>query len=129
MQPMDDPPKKRRFWQFHLSTLLLMVILAGTFVTLNMPRNWVELGGSGSTSRYCVYSYSNVGWPFNVKYLKHDFSNEKRDVWTEFEVDNPSSLIWNAGMGLVFVALSGVISESLIRRREGRKQPELPDAR
>ena len=99
-----------------------MVILAGTFVTLNMPRNWDGGDGGGPTSRYCVYYYSNVGWPFNVKYLKRNISNEKSEVTTEVEVNTPSTLIWNTGIGLAFVVLAGVISEFfIIRRRDTRK--------
>jgi len=36
---MDEPPKKRRFWQLHLSTLMILSVEASLLVLLNISKS------------------------------------------------------------------------------------------
>jgi hypothetical protein len=51
---MSDAPQKRRFWQIHLSTALIMMLLASGIVYLNV-RSVVD-----------HQSMSEVGWPYTA---------------------------------------------------------------
>jgi hypothetical protein len=121
-QDMSDKPK-RKFWQFHLLTLVLMIMLAGTFVTLNIPREWGLAGVGGPTERSWNSSNTTVGWPLKVVYFKYQITDLTRNLVLDsrIEIRNPFSLVWNTGICLFLLVLAFGFSEWLIRRREARK--------
>ena len=119
---MSEPEKRmRRFWQIHLSTLLFMLMLLGTFLTLNVPREWgVGIGGGPRNST--VYS-TTVGWPCDVNFSKYEIEDWNSNLITDARVEilNPCWLAWNAGTCFGLILLAYGLSEYLVRRREGRK--------
>jgi hypothetical protein len=130
----EQPPNKRRFWQLHLSTAVLMMLYSAGFVGLNAtPRS--------DTSHYGNYSILYIeewyGWPREFVW---------RQTWPETKM-RPAEVgsmicgysyqrrrwpgcglayaLWGALPNL-FVCMAGLaavvfVSEHLIRRREGRK--------
>ena len=98
---MSEKPPKSRFRRIHLSTLLLMVLLAGTFVTLNVPRHWYGGDGSWPMAHYHYFFSSKAGWPFEVEYFKDEvsqvdsFHKPRIVLENRYKVLNLSPLLWN----------------------------------
>ena len=92
---MSDKPA-RRFWQFHLLTLVMMALEFGILLSIET-----------------AFSKTINGW-LAALFL----SMEKADAVSVDEMAYlPFSLVFNA----VAVVLLAFLSEWLIRRREGRK--------
>jgi len=113
-----EPPKKRRFWQLHLSTAVLMMLLAGTILykVSQFRRHPRDLSW-------------DIGWPIDAvtAYPKWNEQNQRveRDDgpflikfryvvdWTSLATD----IFIDVGIILSFV----FVCEWLICRREGRR--------
>jgi len=113
-----EPRKKRRFWQLHLSTAVLLMFVSGSLV------------GSNTRDRDPVYwdSYFRglrrvpTGWPFEFKQRFETYDAENDKVLNAEE--GPCN-VWSLA-GDIFTAIGicssvAFISEWLIRRREGRR--------
>jgi hypothetical protein len=127
---MDTPPKKRRFWQLHLSTAVLLVLFSGMYMGLIFSFGQGRMGSS----------YECYGFPFPALFIPQSgFRNnayiDPDGVWIPIGKGIPSTNLKSTHYTLVHwgtAAIDGVIFfgslilvtacfEYLIRRREGRK--------
>ena len=133
---MSEKPK-RRFFQFHLLTTMLLMIISAVFLLLDVrwrsiederyPETIFVLGGDiEAPSSYSTLHWQGLGWPMIFN---------SQTFWPETEIVRPLSTIRTAigrgfdpnkleidvliALGLLF--LTAVVSEFLIRRREARK--------
>jgi hypothetical protein len=114
---MSEPEKvKRRFWQIHLSTSVVMMFVAGLMLLLNFRHGYI-FGFPYNSIGFFGYDDQTFGFEYREwlkqGYLIHGFN---RSVWLP---------IWDISINLLtFLAaclLTGIAFEYLIRRREGRK--------
>jgi hypothetical protein len=76
------PPPKRPFWQIHLSTAVVMMVLSGVFIWLNASPA-IQRRESHDEYRV-IYETSSNGFP--VTFL----TNFKRTNYGRFVSDNPT---------------------------------------
>jgi hypothetical protein len=120
-QDMSEPDKpKRRFWQFHLSTAILMTVAAGGLFGLNLTKhigyrnvNMMPLGAPESV--YFSYPYHGQGWPFAFWWTLLDDETGSKYAFTGWD------LIADLSICVAILASIFFVSESIIRRREARK--------
>ena len=91
---MIEKPK-RKFWQIHLSTAVLLMVLAG-----------------GLMGIICHYHFKN----FPRRELVHDESD-----YLQWLVEHYVELALAIIGSIVLLATTAIVSESLLRRREARK--------
>jgi hypothetical protein len=126
---MDSPPKKRRFWQLHLSTAVLLMLAAGGILWIETRerfvkaaydlegdelKNYAKARFSDSPPRWISKSLVTRGWPlwFYGYY-------ELEATWiTHF---NAIGLVIDSLVSIAFLLIVGFSLEWRIRRREGRK--------
>ena len=128
-----EQPKKRRFWQLHLSTAVFLMLAAGLTLGTNIGHHKVgEPLDSGDNNRVCVESW---GWPsYCVGRIL--WENQRGEIVgvspieTVFDWDYPflllhlgvnGCLIFDIVVALLILIVVAFASEWLIRRREGRK--------
>lgn len=114
----DSPPKKRRRFQLHLSTCVVMMVVAGIFMALNFT-DWIRIE-TGPPRRYyddmadkeiSVY-FAGKGWPLRV--------NEELLPFSKPAVFGLALAI-DVTIALASLGLTGIACESLIRRRERKR--------
>ena len=119
---MSDTPKKRPFFQFHLSTLIVLTFLAARLLWANMAgQEWVSQSNHAPHVTYCNTDY---GWPVHsvTRYFVTEVDGKRIE---------PSHLVsdiwkwqWCACDAIVALAICGTIAfllERRIRRRERRQ--------
>lgn len=127
---MSEKPK-RKFWQFHLLTAVLMTfVMAGILwigVSSVREHTGAAVGGASHEIRMIILSR---GFPWTAHLEKGWARGERSIASDEFEYERPESwqgqwcyagLIGDIAVALSVVALVAVLSEWLIRRREARK--------
>ena len=134
LRDMSDNPK-RRFWQIHLSTAVVLMFVTGSILCLN------------------VCCRRHLGWQYhekaflgaNVTGVQEDYLKDPFEIgWPLYSIRNfvevspmmvkssPVYLVsWSAIMtnlivGLFCIFMATLTCEFLIRRREGRKPPAPP---
>ena len=115
MSEQDKP--KRRFWQIHLSTAVVLTIVSSAFLTKNIQNVQFEIASDLNGSGY--------GWPFPF------LVSARLDGWPTFKrMQNPfgpTEFQFGAfSIDLIFFVLIiitiFIIFESIgVSRREGRK--------
>jgi len=127
---MCNPEKpKRKFWQVHLSTAVILMIEAAGLLWLNVTH--VEekrtlhypLYFEGSELTNVAALFERQGWPicYHQVFFQgtlHDRMNPDDRVSDDWKA---LSLTIDAVICLVILLANGSICEWLIRRREGRK--------
>jgi hypothetical protein len=114
---MDEPPKKRRFWQLHLSTAIIMSVALGFVMLINIGRPSATFGlYDGIQSWY--------GWPLPIYVTDYFYHcpNGGKHSFTYFHSEHSTALPVDAVSGLLFLYFAFRVSQYPIRRREGRKQ-------
>lgn len=115
----DDAKPKRKFWQFHLSTTVLIIIFLSGLM-------WLETRASNVTEQSAGFwrAWTWYGWPFHaVACLKW----EESLFATRISPINPGLQFntLNVGLDFFFVVLTiltlAFLSEFIIHRREIRK--------
>jgi hypothetical protein len=120
---MSDQKPKRPWFRFHLLTLVLMALAAGTFLGANMR----ERLGDRKVGEWRCY-----GWPFDVAEVRgvitFSISGEPDPIIADpFDPVafgpqyNGANIALNCMMALSVLAAVAFVSEFLIRRREARK--------
>jgi hypothetical protein len=123
---MSETKPKLRFWQFHLSTAIILSIVAAVILFLNIRmRQTDELfehdnGGSSIEDR--------CGWPFAIyrtipEWLIQAEEADGQSEWSQHIKDNwsYSAIAANLLVGTTILFVVLVSCEWLIRRREARK--------
>ena len=130
---MNDPPKKRPWFQFSLMTAVVMMLTAGVLLGLNMfPRvREVDL-----PKRHLNENVNRYGWPFSFISERKSLDGEAKgwDYWTDDQ-----TFTFTAHVGIVnatyfsvdllicigVLAILGYFCEYLVRRNDRlRKQRE-----
>ena len=125
-----QPAKKRRWFQFHLSTAIVMMFVAGGLLWANLHHRVVESGsmiwdgpipGPPGSSGWAMYQRWGYGFPFEAVGtdldvqgcpLRKNTLDELSPAW------HWVGLLGNLTIGIVVVLLVGSACEWLIRRRE-----------
>src|SRR5476651_1276739 len=110
---MSDKPK-RSFWQIHLSTAVLVMLVVGLLMYLNAPR-WSPHGGT---------KFTEYGWPFSFVYAdnpkeeprEHRYHNE-----ATYDDYRNGSIFLDIWFAVSIITVSIYASEWMIRRRENRE--------
>jgi hypothetical protein len=100
---MSEKPK-RRFFQIHLSTAVVLMFVAGGLMWLNMIQHWI-LAGRGPNA---------YGWPY---FFYATERIRQPELIGHFYASNLLINVVTAFLGLFVVA---AISEAVIRRERGR---------
>ena len=112
--PMDEPLKRRRWFKFHLSTAVVLLLLIGLLLWLNTSLYQIP-GSRGGYARWRVYGWPiPCGWDPNADRMREE-AHLLRIRYGEFRV------IWNVLANLAIVVAVAVMCETRIRRREARK--------
>jgi hypothetical protein len=122
MDEQPAKPKRRRWFQFHLSTLIVLHLAAAGMVWLNIyeppPRGF----------RYDPRPVkSGSGWPFKDQ-LEFDFTNKEMEdeVFIAYLMDGPGRdfriVCLNVLVGLLILTAIGVICERSLRYLESRRE-------
>src|SRR5690348_13672742 len=103
----------RRFFQIHLSTAAVLMLVAGVLVWANMRHQLWELAPLGPQSS--VVTYEVCGWPFECGLLLPSFSaaGQQYDAHSEWVF---AQAVYNALIALAILASVCVACEWLIRR-------------
>ena len=111
---------KRRFWQFHLSTAVLLLLAAGGLLRFDFMMSDLRYGSMSGT-----YGKETFGWPIVIAFREVDFSKGdnsvpaiRREIIRRYSLHLMPEGV--AAQVLILIAIF-VFSEYLIRRREGRK--------
>lgn len=103
----DTQPKpKRRFWQIHLSTAVVTMLVAGIILWLNLTPKLISRGPNGEALSF--------GWPLQA--IRYDFS-EKVGDYSEWMMDADKAMCIDGLVGLSCLVVAIVALEHLIRRR------------
>ena len=93
---------KRRFWQIHLSTLLILCFATALFIWLNMPRT--ILNDNENIGQV-------AGWPYEVLVPYAGMASHHK-------INLVNGVLKNALTGITLLLAVINLSEYLIRRRE-----------
>lgn len=139
----DSPPKPRPWFQFHLSTCVVLMVVAGVLVWANTrsivavePKRSMFETGAAFSSALVEYAFGSGevrrGWPFEYYFEVQEFTASMRpsisghvypaqDVRQPRMTDwRPSSLCINITVAFAILALTAVACEYHIRRRRAR---------
>lgn len=117
----DAPPKKRPWFQLHLSTCVVLMVVAGALMWANL--DWKYFGGNMSSSEYLR------GWP---KYMQGKsvpavpkFRMDDHEWPFQYNADmNLEGVAFNLFVALTILGATALACEFPIRRRE-RKRLEI----
>ena len=118
---MADMPKKRPLFQLHLSTCVVLMLVAGGLLYPNIHWRTTELRHAFWLNSQLIEAPCEIrGWPSVAEYRAANLPNA--DVFvdsTEYSaLENAKSGNWVGGIALVF--LIGVFLEWRIRRERQR---------
>jgi len=104
------PPRRRRWFQIHLSTCVVLMFVAGGIVGLNVKPPFYIADISGNTRGWAVY-----GFPWGIYYKAFPYNPEGSYIITD-------NLVSDVVLALGMLVTIGVVLEWLIRRRERRHE-------
>ena len=109
--------RKRHWFQIHLSTAVMMTILLGTLLLINsLERVSQEFASVAPLPAFHITVIGN-GWP----YIFHNFRQTGPVAFQPNSSIEKFALILDMLFGAAVLAAAALLSESIIRRREGRK--------
>ena len=109
--------KKRRWFQFHLLTAVMLTILLGTLLLINsLERVSQEFASVAPLPAFHTTVIGN-GWP----YIFHNIRQTGPVAFQPNSSIEKFALILDMLFGAAVLAAAAFVSECLIRRREGRK--------
>ncbi|MCK6472592.1 MAG: hypothetical protein L6R28_12680 [Planctomycetes bacterium] len=86
----DAPPKKRPWFQLHLSTCVVLMFIAGALVGIN-------IGTYHSIGRYEVYGFPQDAWI-------PDIGKDQQTFNPPFFGPSPYGIAWNAAFAVAILA-------------------------
>jgi hypothetical protein len=144
-QDMSDSEKpKRKFWQIHLSTAVLLTLVSGALIQINCRDRLLQLSnGSNIVKNFdddkvlllMIGVRKQYGWPFIAVEYIHNGTDDltigiacPEGLSIDLKADNDLKLklthapfVYDFLVGLAVLISCGLSFEWLIRRREGRK--------
>lgn len=126
---MADAPKKRPFFQLHLSTCVVLMLVAGGLLWANLtPKYWWEpgltyyAGGVGEGGGGGGTGYRGRGWPWIIQSEMKVIDNKKKQLlrfWTsEYCPFDIKSLCLDSGVFLSILFFTAIALESFGRRKQ-----------
>jgi hypothetical protein len=115
----------RRFWQIHLSTAVVLMVVAGAIMSANFRPDYVRLvsefgkfNGQIGRNEPVMQPYIRYGWPlpFYIEWDPNHGPHEGYDASVMMGIRN-SFLCFNIGCWLAIFATTAITSEFIIRRR------------
>ena len=122
---MSDAPKKRPFFQIHLSTAIVLMFVAGGFLWLNVKppvilnRELVQ----GPTQAYFELTIRTTGWPFHSIYCMAERGSVAQTI-ADGNIANANVhfAVANATACLILLFGTATFFEWLFRRQERRRE-------
>jgi hypothetical protein len=115
---MSEAKPKRKFWQFHLSTAVLLILLAGGLL-------WLQLCDYLAQRQYAPLPpgiFASYGWPVLAYKFEYNFYDQGSSVVQEsVHRWKPLGVAVDALVALGVLVCAASFSEFLIRRREVRE--------
>ena len=113
-----EKPKKRRFWQLHLSTTVALSLVTGMLLYAHLFHVFGVLTGEEADV------LAIFGWPFPIFRWRNwdgrvplmDYSWRTYSRWSVLE-----AIVADVVISLGFIMMTILVLEWLIRRREARK--------
>ena len=136
--PMTDAPKKRPWFQFHLSTAVVLMFVAGGLMWANTHCESYVLysDGGGDDGGGCTgnKTYLGRGWPLEWHFSRFEATPDELSVssirripgerWRRYTT-SPVVLYWRLTLdltaGFAVIAATSLVCEWSIRRRERRQ--------
>jgi hypothetical protein len=139
-EPAEGKPK-RRFWQIHLSTAVVLLLVAGALVGLNLRKQKLIYNFIISNDRSSVreptaeqlihpdFTFIERGWPYqflNERSEQNQLFGSENDAEKFFlglRAESGAERLRNLDIAIACAILLAVcfIAEWFLRRREGRK--------
>ena len=119
---MPTPPPRKRF-QIHLSTAMVMMIVAGALIWAN-TRVRHETKPTSLMGDVCDIEYSFYGWPVSGIMDEFEFRFYHKgtaDLKPPWPLSRIGTITFNSLFALVVIAFVWFLCEWLIRRRAARK--------
>jgi len=129
-------PKKRKFWQLHLSTAVLLMFAAGGWSWLNIQEShhlygitglgkvqWSATYTFGFPAPICEYQIDLASYPTpnpSPKVLPEAEDLGVVEIWRRGNV-NLTAVVFNILSGGLILLIIAITVEFLYRRREGHK--------
>jgi hypothetical protein len=108
-KPNTEPPKKRRFWQIHLSTLLIVTLATGLMLLPNI----------------CFRSFDSMsfvrGWPYPYGEKPASPKTQWIDYYNIDPVARQTRFVADVAILIALVLASASVCEWIVRRREARR--------
>ena len=125
----DDSPRRQCWFQIHLSTLIMLVLVAGLLAAANLVPLHVEQKGFRK-----MYHYALRGWPWccheivTVVAEGPDFVRTKTPSWRQSKFSEEGT--WgNVAVVVVVLLVAGLLCEGTASLRRDRIERSLPGRR
>lgn len=110
-------PRQRRFFQLHLSTCVVLMIVAGGLLFGNLAERTWSVRGSAEIPGHPelpvpVLHFSGTGWPFVT-----DRTATTDTDWKRVRSERPLRIAANIALGVALLGLAGFAGEAFVRRR------------
>jgi hypothetical protein len=124
---------KRKFWQFHLSTAVILIIVAGGLIGVNLTERMPHFEDPEVNHELFLLGEERIehqyGWPMiaeetvnpGILSYSHILTSDKQVPPKTFCRWEPTAIATNAAVALSILIAFGFCAEFLIRRREDRK--------
>lgn len=120
----DAPPKKRPWFQLHLSTCIVLMFVAGMLIWLNVTpreRSLVWILENGRMERFMddrsgLEGWTGRGWPATFQAILPDETTK----WSG------EGVVQDLAVVMAIIGLAGSGCEYLIRRRERKRAAQEP---
>jgi hypothetical protein len=110
-------PPKRRWFQFHLSTLIILTLVAGALLYLNLANPY----GRGKIAERPVDIW--YGWPYGACGYECRYPDSRYIPPSSCMINN-SALLTDVLCAVLILALIGVLCEAIISRRKHQAKGE-----
>ena len=115
-------PGKRRFWQLHLATMIVMALLAGGAMGLNFIKG---IAIYSRLSKIDAHVYQSYGFPcdaFEREYVQTFVKDGQDEVDVKGQRAFIGGILINLLISILGIGYAGYLFESYFRRREGRHE-------
>lgn len=126
MPAMTEPPKRRPWFQLHLSTCMVLMVESAALTGLNVVETKLPNEWSGGTYGWPSVAYSRIATE-NFLGFGEILGEPSFEEMMYAKQWIGSGVALNLAVALLILAASAQVSESFIRRRE-RKRTEHPSA-
>ena len=110
---------KRRWFQFHLSTALVVMLTAGVALALSLPERAYYWSAHDHLAEESIGTVR--GWPLAFHIVRMQLAGDGEVFYIPCPSWNYSNLFIDIASTLAALVAVAILSEAIIRRREARK--------